>query len=227
MAEPLYDLFFNGDLLDGFFEDFVKADLKTTFNKDDAYIETLFNGHTHALIIGVERAVAVQYQQGFKKAGAKLIVRQHEPKNSPKPTPTPTPTPTPSKSQNDTTASRSATHHSTLTTGLGAGGNGTNQDIVQHQVTLSAPAQTPSWGVSNVGAQLSEPTEPVINPVNTSHLDLKALGADLLDIGSQFEAPEPLIDTSALSVAPAGEILETLTDVAEPVIVDTQHIRLE
>ena len=83
MADLYYDLFFNGQLLEGYFLDFVKADIQNLFKADDAYIDKLFSGQEQAIKLKVDKPTAIKFQQAFKKSGAKLIVKAHNPSAKP------------------------------------------------------------------------------------------------------------------------------------------------
>ena len=44
MSEARYDIYFRGDLLEGFYADFVKADMAQLFKTDPARLEAFFSG---------------------------------------------------------------------------------------------------------------------------------------------------------------------------------------
>ncbi|EAR07493.1 hypothetical protein [Reinekea blandensis] len=221
MAEPQYDLFFNAQLLDGFFEDFVKADLKTLFRTDDAYIDRLFNGQLQSVKTKVDKATAIRFQQAFKKAGAKLIVRPHNPN------------PKQAKAEPAVEARRAAAANpksespapssAQLSTTLAAV-SGENDDrlIEHHQPDLEPPAQVPSWDIAAPGALLSTSEPKPSVSVDTQHLSLANAGSNLTD--PSFEPPANVVSTEHLSVAPPGSDLETLNESQPPVQVDTHHL---
>lgn len=237
MAEQHYDLFFKGDLIDGFFVDFVKGDLQALFKAKPDYIDQLFNGSEHVIRSKVDKPTAVKFQQGFKKAGAKLIVKPHNAALS-KPAPVnkrPASVPQQPSATVEKAApinapeapkERSATA-STFSTTLGAtDGHLEKVEVESHQPNLTAPSSTPNWGVSEPGAVLSETILPPIAEIDTSALSVAEAGADLI-ISHDWQEPVPKINTDQLSLAPPGETIDTLPDDKEPVKVDVSHLKVE
>lgn len=221
MAEQHYDLFFSGQILDGFFEDFVKADLKVLFKTDDAYIDQLFSGQVRPIKKKVDKKTAVKFQRAFKQAGARLIVKQHAADAAAGSAPATKPS-QPKSAQPRQQAAPAAVNAELVTTAV----QGENDDslIEHHQPDIKPPEQIPQWSVSAPGAQLSEQTEQRVAEIDTSDLTIAQPGADLSD---ETQAP-PVADitTDHLSVAPPGTELETLDDKAAPVQVDISHIKL-
>ena len=230
MAEQQYDLFFSGQLLDGHFTDFVKADIKQLFKADDAYVNALFSGKEQVIKAKVDKATAIKYQQAFKKAGAKLIVKAHSAQvtqqtahqASNKMTPT---SPSVSKPVAPKPTVTASTGPLSLTTQPSQGEN--SADLIEnHQADIHAPSAVPNWDVSAPGVQLVEAT--VFQPANidTSDITVADVGANLI-AQQGFEEPTPFIDTSSISLAKAGGFIETLDDKPAPVRVDISHLRLE
>ncbi len=231
MAEQQYDLFFNGSLLDGFYVDFVKADVKTLFKAADTYVDQLFNGDEQIIKQAVDKATAVKFQKAFKKAGAKLIVRAHvERQAQPK-------APIPSNAEGYTKpAEQSSTPVTTPITAQPPVGTFTttnaplagenNADIIEHhQPPLTAPDTGPNWDIAAAGTTLVEAKPFVAVDIDTDNLTLAAAGESLLQ-SSAFESPAPIINTDNLSIMAPGTNLETLQETKPPVQVDLSHIQL-
>lgn len=221
MADAQYDLFFNGQLLDGHFEDFVKADLKALFRTDDAYIDRLFNGELQTLKTKVDKATAIRFQQAFKKAGAKLIVRPHSAPQSHRPTPEKAaakPQATPATERPQAAAELTITASAV---------SGENDDalIEHHQPAITPPEQIPSWDLASPGTPLTDArADEARSEIDTHHLSLASPGSDLSEY--RWETPIATIDTEHLSVAPPGAELETLNDDKPAVQVDVSHLNV-
>ena len=217
MAEPQYDLFFNAQLLDGFFEDFVKADLKTLFRTDDAYIDRLFSGQLQTVKTKVDKATAIRFQQAFKKAGAKLIVRPHNPKPAQAEPAVKTTRTTPAAEKPASAPSPALT-----TTTETVSGENDDRLVEHHQPDIEPPAEIPNWDIAAPGATLTTPKPTPSVAVDTQHLSLANAGANLTD--PSFEPPSNIVNTEHLSVAPPGSELETLNESQPVVNVDIRHL---
>lgn len=225
MAEQLYDLFFNGELLDGHYIDFVKADLQQLFKSSDEEINQLFSGQSNVIKAKANRATAVKYQQAFKQAGAKLIVRLH----AAKPTQLePTPSAKPDAPVAEATPSTSSESRDELTTLEHAQTNENASELIeQHQPSLNAPSSIPNWDISEPGVVLVEPTPFIPANINVDDLSVAAPGAQLTDPDHLAAAPTLDVDTGYLSIAPVGSEIEGLDDKPDPVVVDISHLQLK
>ncbi|MEJ2041711.1 MAG: hypothetical protein P8X74_01550 [Reinekea sp.] len=227
MTEQQYDLFFNGQLLDGFTSETVKQGLQQRLKLNDAYLANLFSGHDVQLKQQVDKATAIRFQQAFKAAGARLIVKVHV------------------SNQNQANETRPATG-----AGAGAGAGaavaeqtspGMNQEpsdtfqsvnedsdslIEQHQPKITAPTNVPNWGVAAPGTILAAPQQETANPEFTfEELSVAAPGTLMTSPG--FEEPAPIINTDNLSLATNNGDIEILHDEQETVKVDTSHLSLQ
>ncbi len=223
MSEQQYDLFFGGQVLEGHFVDFVKADIQQLFKADDKYVDSLFSGQEQVIKRKVDKPTAIKFQQAFKKAGAKLIVKAHNPTIQPQVKPSQTSTPATNKA--NTTSTREQVSEFQLITTQKSGENADNL-IEKHQPDINAPSVIPNWALSAPGAQLIEPStfQPV--DIDTSDLSVADVGANL-STQQGFEEPAPFIDVSAISLADVGATIDVLDDKPAPVSVDISHIRLE
>jgi hypothetical protein len=233
MAEQLYDLTFSGELLEGYFIDFVKADLQTLFKVNEAYIDALFSGPNQTVKLKVNKATAIKYQKAFKQAGAKLIVRAHNPaliRDKPGNKAEQAPAGA-ARTEARTTEARTGTQQTAsenLTITLNAVTGENAADLVEHhQPDLPVPETIPQWDIAAPGVQLVESTELPIAEVDTSSLTVAETGADLLGNALQFEEPAPIINVDTLSLAPAGAELDVTGDKPQPVEVDISHLKIE
>ncbi|MDX1341134.1 MAG: hypothetical protein R3227_02230 [Reinekea sp.] len=229
MAEQQYDLLFSGQCLEGHYVDFVKADLQTLFKASQDYIDGLFSGQEQIIKRKVDKATAIKFQQAFKKAGAKLTVKIHNPSAQPttpivKAAAAPDTKSVPNRPVQPQAPTGIPAQLGT-TTAVAPGENA--DDLIEHhQPDIKAPATVPSWDVSAPGAVLGGETPFVPANIDTSDLSVAAPGADLI-IHSGFEEPTPVINTDAISLADPGATIDTLDDHQAPVRVDISHLSLE
>lgn len=245
MTEVRYDLVFRGELIDGFFEDFVRSDLQAIFKADQQYIDRLFSGSDQAIKTNVDKATAIKFQQAFKKAGAKLIVKQHSVAQAPSRPAQVTAPPTGVKPTSAVTppAAKTAPRVTSVTTEsptpavkISANTLTTTKDIISgegdpslvesHQPDIKAPDAIPNWNLSAPGAQLGEPTKITPLDIDTSSFTLAETGADLI-VSRAPEEPAPIIDISNISIAESVGNIETLDDKLPPVVVDISHLSVE
>jgi len=75
MADPLYDLYFSGQLIEG--QEPAQAQLKVgkIFGADETMLERLFSGKPVRIKTGVDQDTAVQYRVAFREAGALVEIR--------------------------------------------------------------------------------------------------------------------------------------------------------
>lgn len=215
MAEQQYDLFFRGDLVDGFFRDFVQADLQVLLKAKDASMASLFSGHEQLIKQQVDKTTALKYQKAFKQIGAKLLVRPHQAASKT----------APATAGGSARAERPAADD-TLGFKDSQPGEDDSNLSEQHQPPLQAPSAIPSWDLAAPGVDLGVARGFTPRHVDTSALTLAALGADLQE-PDPFEAPTPVVNTGGLSLAPVGGLIETVTDQRPAVQVDISHLRVE
>ncbi|MDN3650696.1 hypothetical protein QWZ13_17455 [Reinekea marina] len=233
MTEPLYDLSFKGDLIDGFFQDFVKADLQTLVKADEKYINLLFSGSEQSIKRGVDKATAIKFQQAFKKAGAKLVVRPHKSGastekvvQSAQPTSNSAAEPiktAPAPKQEEVQPSTAEQWSTTLDS---VPGESRPELSEHHQPDIKAPEAIPDWSVSEPGAQLGDTAPEQAVEFDFSDLSVAEAGEDLI-LEKPIEPAPPALNLDSLSLAEAGATLETLQDDKEPVQVDISHLSTE
>ncbi|TCS43252.1 hypothetical protein [Reinekea marinisedimentorum] len=229
MAEQYYDLTFSGELLEGHFIDFVKADLQAMFKASSVYIDALFSGPDQPVKLKVDKATAIKYQKAFKQAGAKLTVRVHKPAMATAKTRAESePNVTASAPAQPAAKPQAASPTSGISTTLNAvAGENADALVEHHQPDLQQPESIPQWAVAAPGEQLVEITELPVAEIDTGNLSLADTGTDLLGNELKFDEPAPIINVDALSLAPAGAEIEVLDDKPAPVSVDTSHLKVE
>ncbi|MFQ3229560.1 hypothetical protein [Reinekea sp.] len=237
MTQPRYDLTFKGDLIDGFFVDFVKADLQKLIKADQVYLDRLFSGAEQPIKKGVDKVTAIKFQQAFKKVGAKLIVRAHGTAipaaetraATPKPTTlsSPAPAPAPAPAQPVSASAAKSTSIGEFTTTLDSVAGESDPALAEHhQPSLKAPSQVPNWSVSEPGTQLVESIAVTTVEIDLSGLSIADVGEDLI-LDKPLEPAPPILDIDNISLAEPGATLDTLKDEKPPVQVDTSHLSVE
>lgn len=73
--EPLYTVYFGGEVLAGHDPAGVKTRLGQLFKVGDNTLERLFNGNLHVLKRDCDRATALKYKQAMEQAGAKPVIK--------------------------------------------------------------------------------------------------------------------------------------------------------
>ncbi len=214
MTEQQYDLFFKGQILEGFEASVVQQNLKQRLKLSDSYIANLFSGQEVRLKHQIDKPTAIKFQQAFKASGARLIVKLHAPE------PTPEPSPTAKPVQQDTGKGS--------TFGVAEPDTDENADalVEHHQPDLKAPQGVPTWEVAAPGAELTKPKQ---EEEASASFDLDSLS--LAEPGSQlsspvFEPPEPFVPLANLSLADNEGDLPTEKQDITPITVDISHITL-
>lgn len=218
MSEPRYDIYFRGDLLDGFFADFVKADMAQLFKTDPARLEAFFSGTPQPVKLKVDKPTAAKYKAALEKIGAKPIIVPMG--KAPPAVTTPAPRPETGQSgQNGQTASTQA-------------GEGdwtilpTGSDIGEHRDVQPASIDTSGLSIAQAGATLVEnPERPAPVQVDISGLSLDEPGATLVEHPAR---PAPVeVNISGLSLGEPGVTLVDDEKAAPPPPPDISHLRLE
>ena len=70
-----YDIFFAAQLVDGFDEATVRANLATLFKANDQKLDKLFSGKAQPIKRGVDKQTALKYKAALQKAGAVSLIR--------------------------------------------------------------------------------------------------------------------------------------------------------
>lgn len=227
MTQPRYDLTYKGDLIDGFFVDFVKADLQKLIKADQTYLDRLFSGNEQPIKKGVDKATAIKFQQAFKKVGAKLIVRAHGAAIPAAAATVSTTTPTSAAAPAQSVSSPAASSTGEFTTTLNSVAGESDPTLAEnHQPSLKAPSEVPKWSISEPGTQLIEPKVEAKVEIDLSGLSLAEAGEDLI-LDKPLEPAPPILDIDNISLAEPGATLDTLKDEKPPVQVDISHLSVE
>jgi hypothetical protein len=234
-----YDIFFAAQLIDGFDESTVRANIAALFKANDATLEKLFSGKPQLIKRGVDKAAAIKYKSALKKAGAVALVRvQPEPIKEPeeeveeelpssaaiKP-----PATEPATSMAERLAALTAEPAAvTATFGEGISLAPTGSDVLnedERQVFEELDIDTSAIHLSSAAEQLEpKPTEPAPPAPDTSHLSMGDVGEEIPHLETTEEAVDP--DISHLSMGEVGEDIPHLVEEREEVHPDTSGIDL-
>lgn len=213
MSEARYDIYFRGDLLDGFFADFVKADMAQLFKTDPTRLEAYFSGAPQPIKLKVDRPTAAKYKAALEKIGAKPII---VPMGEAIPTGGMQPASSDSETRAEPTPS-STTDWTILPPG---------SDIGEHREFQPVSVDTAGLSLAQVGATLVEhPERPAPVQVDISGLSLDEPGATLAE-NPESPAP-PQVDISGLSLDEPGVTLVDSDKAVPPPPPNSSHLTLK
>lgn len=203
--EPLYNIFFAGEVMEGRDPGAVREALGQLFKADKATLDKLFSGKAQSIKRNCDKATALKYKQAMEKAGARPLIKQADPP-----------------------AERPLTAAEKIAALAAAPDTGTYTD----DSVASEQAQTPEekdegdFDIAEAGADVLKPEErrkPVEADIDTGHLDVGG-SADRL---SEEPPPPPAPpDTSHLSMGEVGDDIPVLDNGIEPLSPDTDALSL-
>lgn len=246
MSGQHYDIFFRGEVLDGFTIDQVKTGIAQLFKASPEKIEQLFSGKVVALRKGLDKPGALKFKQALENAGARIYVKlaaEESPtettaKPSPKAAQTTTqPAQAASQSSPKTAAAPPTTPTPTTTTASEAI-SATPLDILPAGSDLLIQAErkkdeearidTSQIRLASLFDTFKAPTEPPPPAPDVSHLSTAAVGADVLEGYRNNTPPPPAPEVGHISLAAAGaDVLEGYRNATPPPAApDVDHISL-
>jgi hypothetical protein len=211
MADPMYDIYFRGEILAGADEAVVKAAVAKIFKADAAKLAILFSGKVNPIKKAVDKETASKYQQAFKRAGAKLVITLAKTEALAKAEPLAKP----EEVQNEAAEG--------------------SWDVLPSGSDLLKPDERrniPDADIDTSGIKVVSPfaeievAEKVVPPApNTSHITVADVGEDMNPDRSKPVADLEL-DLSSFTVAEPGAELTDKKEKAVTVAPDTSHIKL-
>lgn len=209
----LYNIYYAGEILDGFQPEQVRSSLGQLFKAGDATLDKLFSGKPQLLKRECDRATALKYKQAMEKVGARALVREASPQAAD------AAKAEPAKAQ--TAAERIAALAAAPDVGSSPAGSaaptatatGTDEDEAGLKLTAE-------------GTEVLKPEEraqEVVADIDTSGLDLDP---PVDRLAAEAAAAPPAPDTSHLSMAEVGEDIPTLADSAEALSPNTEALDL-
>ena len=212
--EERYNVYFAGQVMDGFESNTVRDKLAKVFNADQATLDKLFSGKPLLIKRGCDRATAAKYKQALESAGAIPVIKRAESPN----------------------AVEAATPAKPLTAAEKIAALAAAPD--QHSYQKSAadsppPAGQPESDSDTGGIVLAPPgtevlrenerAEPVVRDVDTSGLTVDATAERLSD-----EPPPPPAapDTGHLSMGEVGETIPNIGSSVTPLSPNLEGLAL-
>lgn len=246
MSDITYDIYFTGQIIDGYLEAAVKKNLAKLFNASPEKINAMFSGKPVLLKKGLNKESAQKFAAVMKKAGAKVVAKSHGDSQS-------KPKPATQDSDNASNVTQSAPTYSddaafsvaakgsdvinpdeyhtpepvqVDTSSLSAEGN---YGPLESDTTPPPPApDTSHISTAEVGSTLDESeTIEAIDIPNLDDLNITAMEGELLKEEEKPKTTPVEVDTSGLSVAEAGSDMGQKEDDAPPPAPDTSHLKVD
>ncbi len=203
--DPLYDIFFAGQLVDGVDETTARSRLGQLFKANEATLDKLFSGKPMAIKRGLDKAGAIKYKRAMEKAGAVALVRAQA-------APEPAPAPPPNDTFNDDDLPSSAD----IAAPAPAPESGSMAD------RIAALASEPAAASTSRAASFGDTSE-----VAEGNMTLAAAGSDVLNEDERTQVESVEVDTSGINLASGFEEPEALGGSTEPALdPDTSHLSM-
>lgn len=222
MDQPLYDIFFGGQLVQGTDPEQAKQAFAQLFKSSPEKIEKFFTGKPLPLKRGVDKAAALKYKSTLHKAGMIVVFRAHEAEQPQ------------TAAKNDALASATsaeATQAATPSSSIDQTDEDwslapVGSDVLKDNERQTVEAREIDTSAIKMVSSFMEPEaeeKPVVPAPDTSHISAAPVGEDLL-IDRPAPAPPLPIDTSDLDLAPPGSDLEQLKDDTPEIHPDTSAL---
>lgn len=223
-----YDIYLSGKLAEGTTPAAAAASLARLFRTTPAAMAALITGKPQLLKRDVDRATAARYREALLQAGVMVAFRQLAPANAAAPaSATAAASSAPAAAADAPPPAVAPTSATGAAPGLALAAEG-EELLRPDERSHPAPVQ-----VDTRGYQLSEPGElppparaAAPPPPATDHLQLLAAEGNLLSEAERTTPPLMAASAGDFTLAPAGELLETLPTAAAPVDPDTDHLSL-
>lgn len=217
--EPLYTVYFGGEILAGQEPAVVRERLGQLFKTDDKTLERLFNGRLHVVKRGCDRAAALKYKQAMERAGAKPVIKPETAAAVQAPATEKAPDKPLSAAERiaalaaapDLDAYRGdAANTASAAQETAASDRGINlapphSDVLRPEERapeVHRDVDTGSLAVDMTAERLAAPGPPAPEAPDTSHLSMGEVGDDIPTL-PRDSSPPPL-DIEAISLAPEG-----------------------
>jgi hypothetical protein len=184
MTQPLYDIYFTGQLVEGTEPEVAKTNLAQLFKTNVHSISKLFNGKAQLLKRGVDKPAALKYKAALHKAGLLVAFKAHQ-------------------------ATLAAEKPDTSNTQAAANVVTTPNDVVTPNNVITTPPNEAAqdFTLAPIGSDVlneNEKQKYEQQEIDTSNIKLASVFADPKP--EHKDAP-PAPDTSHISVANVGEDL--------------------
>jgi hypothetical protein len=214
--DPLYDICFAGDILEGQDLASVKLKMAALFKADDATVLKLFSGKTQYVKRNCDRSTALKYKKAIEQAGARPIVRAAAGAAKP--------SEAVAKPAQDTSA---AQRIAALAGAAGVSRGNPDRPVQADPDQQVSPVDDPDeFDLAPAGSEVLRPEERVA-PVSP-HIDTSAI--EVLETGGNLSPaappPPPAPDTDHLSMGEVGEDIPTLASTTPALSPDISGIAL-
>lgn len=210
--DPLYDIYFAGEILDGYEPAAVRSALGKLFKADDPTLDKLFSGKLLMIKSGCDKATAMKYKQSMERAGANPVIRAQE-----------TPTPPPEAKSTEADSPSAADKIAAL-----AAAPDENAYRSGESAAPETPAETVEEGmnIAPAGTDVLRAEERQV--IQEVEVDTSGLAVDRAAerLSEAPEPPPPAPDTSHMAMGEVGETLPILDQAAPPAAVETNHLEL-
>ena len=226
--DSLFNIYFNGQILEGQDLDDVRKRMADLFNTNPATLDKLFSGNTQLIKRDCDQATALQFKQAISAAGGVAIIKQaSQASAAPSPSPAATPAPAPHPENSPAKTMTAAQRIAALADSPDQGGYAptTASDTTPPKAPQNA-GQAGAFQVAPPGADVlraEERSQPVTAQVDTSTLSVDE-HAERLSAPPETAPPAP--DTSHLSMGQAGETIPTLPSTAVQLSPNTDALDL-
>ncbi|MCZ6642751.1 MAG: hypothetical protein O7C67_09840 [Gammaproteobacteria bacterium] len=191
VMDDVYRLIFRGEVLEGQHPSVVKKRLAKSLKLDEAQSEKLFAGESVVLKREADTRSAAKFQALFKEAGARLRVMPVEKADTTK-------TPEPE---------------------LSASNAGSTSEVNPKPETGAVPDAQGAFDVMPAGSDVLTNAERQADPVaevNTDHLSVDDVGADLGPSDQPGDAPPSAPEVSHISLAEVGADIQEADETNQP-----------
>ncbi len=214
MADPIYDIYFRGEILPGADNAQVKAAIAKIFKADAAKLEQLFSGKVNTIKKFVDKATAAKYQQAFKQAGAKAVItlaKEVQVKQ--------VAVSQPVIDADSSPSSNTAGNWDILPSGSDLLTPDERRNIPDANIDTSAIKMVSPFAEVEVDHKIAPPAP------DTSHISVAGVGEDMNPDRAE-PIPELELDLSEFTIAEAGTTLADKKEKKVPPAPDTNHIKL-
>lgn len=226
-SNTLYDIYFKGEILEGFVEADVRASLQALFKAPASKIDQMFCGKAVAIKKDVDKATALKYQNALKKAGAKPLIsakpQSGEQIQSTGQTQSKEQAQSREQIQNSVQAEPQPTTSAPKKQSLAERLAELDKELSQQEQKKpeTTPRPTPAQPIGS--SQTTTSTQTTTN-TQTAGLNILPVGADMLT-NDEREVVTPVnVDISALSMAEVGTRIGEENQEPEPPAPDTDYL---
>lgn len=230
MSEPHYDIFFRGEILEGFELDAVKASISQLFKASPEKTEQLFSGKVIPLRKDLDKATAAKFKQALDKAGAKIYIKLAADAaptaaatnpNTPRPAAAPAiAATTPNEVKTPAQPARQQAPAELVI--LPPGSDVLRAD--ERPVVEAVNVDISGIRLASVFDQPASDKTPPPPAPDVSHLSAAPAGADILG-GVKKAAPPPAPVVDHISIAAAGaDLIENHEEIPVPPAPDVSHL---